>query len=86
MGGGILCHLVHSHLTFGLYAMGPFIGHESCCHLMQCNGPFFVFVTAITHWTLLGVQDLSYKTLYGDCIMMCDILQHFPINCDVAVS
>lgn len=66
MGGGILCHLVHSHLTFDLYAMGPFIGHESCCHLMQCNGPFFVFVTAITHWALLGVQGISYKTLHHD--------------------
>lgn len=29
---------------------------------------------------------MSYKTLYGDCIMKCDILQHLPINCDITVS
>lgn len=29
---------------------------------------------------------MSYKTLYGDCIVMCDILQHLLINRDITVS
>lgn len=86
MGTGTLHHLVHSRLAFGLYATGPFIGHESCCHLKQCNGPFLVFITAVTHWVLLGVRGISHKTLYGDCIVMCDSLQHLPFNYDVTVS